>query len=116
VGIETYQRIAERLGRRALRGGFAIGREPGNAKAEIIKRLFDLVVEGRFLIKVDTLFTFFGQPRLCVFPTDFSAMEQSGYSSARWLVEVPEVGEAVRQSFFTTTLKYEAWATTSPAG
>src|SRR5258708_37108090 len=52
VGIETYERIVQRLGLRAIRHGFAVGQRPRNVTKNGLKALLDAVRRGTLFIGV----------------------------------------------------------------
>jgi hypothetical protein len=109
VGIETYERISRRLGRKAIRRGFAAGHEPSAASKERLQELFDTVTGGKVSIGVRTIFGHATSARLHMAPSDREHIERSGYRCSNWIFATPDRDVASTSYWLRTVLCYRPW-------
>jgi hypothetical protein len=109
VGVETYERVALRLGRRLARRGFAVGNEPRTETADALRKLFALVTRGKFFLEVKTILNIWNTARIYVEPSDYNTMIESGYRSSGWLSAIPNSDARPSRPLFGAILDYKPW-------
>lgn len=109
VGIETYERIVERLGLRAIRHGFAAGHEPRDVTRDGLRRVFDTVTQGKMFIVVKSALSLATSAKIYMSTADCDAIERSGYRCSDWISAMPTHDAASLFSSLENVLDYQPW-------
>jgi hypothetical protein len=108
IGIETKQRLAHRLGLKALRPGFASGHEPQDVSGEQLEMLLGLVAAGLIGIRFFKAFGFLAATGAVISENNFSILARSGYEKLKWLEPLTNINNAHRGTFHGIA-QYEPW-------
>jgi hypothetical protein len=109
VGIETYERIVQRLGLKAIRHGFAVGHEPRTVSKEGLQTLFDAVVLGKIFIIVRSALRLATSARIFMAKSDYDAMERSGYRCSDWISPLTNGDVLSPSSSHGKIVSYRPW-------
>lgn len=109
VGIETYERIVQRLGLRAIRHGFAVGHEPRTATKDGLKTLFDAVTLGKIFIVVKSALRLATSAKIYMAAADCDAIARSGYRCSDWISSISDDDAASRFFSLGKVVNYRPW-------
>jgi len=109
VGIETYDRIARRLGVKPIRHGFAGGHEPKTVSKDGLKILFGAVTRGKMFIVVRNALRIATSAKIYMTAADCDAIARSGYGRSDWISPMSDVDAARLSSWFGTVIDYQPW-------
>jgi hypothetical protein len=109
VGIETYERIVQRLGLRAIRHGFAVGHEPRTVTKDGLKALFDAVTLGRIFIVVKRALRLATSAKIYMAAADCDAIARSGYRCSGWISSISDDDAASLSSSLGKVISYRPW-------
>jgi hypothetical protein len=85
VGVESYERVAQRLNVKMFRQGFAAGHEPRVVPPAGLGRLLALVAEGRIVIIARVMLGLTYSLKMGIPKADYDDIEQMGYG-CDWLL------------------------------
>lgn len=109
VGIETYERIVQRLGLRAIRHGFAVGHEPRTVTRDGLQMLFDAVTLGKIVIVVRTALRLATSARIYMAASDRDLISRSGYQCSDWILPISDDHARSLSSSFGKVVGYRPW-------
>lgn len=109
VGIESYRRIAERIGGKEARSRFGTGHEPANVPIQALKELLELARSGKISLSVLHV-PFFGivSVRGVLLEEDRDRLISAGYPDHGWMREALTPEKAARLG--RRHLQYSPWA------
>ncbi len=108
IGIETYDRIAQRLRLRAIRHGFAVGHEPGTVSRDGLQMVFDAVTKGEIFIVVGIALELVSSARVYMVASTKDAIAKSGYKCSDWISPIPN-DDVEKLSSLGSVVSYRAW-------
>ena len=109
VGIETYERIVQRLGLRAIRRGFAVGHEPSTVTQNGLMTLFNAVARGKIFIAATSVLKLAVSAKIYMAAADCNAIERSGYRCSNWISSISDEDAAGPSSVVGKYLNYRPW-------
>jgi len=107
VGMETRDRVAQRLGSRTLRKGFAAGHEPTVVSPQALAKLIQAVSQGRLAIGVSSLLGFIYSTKGILAQADLHDLKRAGYDCEDWTSRMVGL-----HSFFEQVVRYRSWTGT----
>lgn len=92
MGFETRKRVADRLGVKNWRNGFAAGHEPYPMTEPALLALLEMIANGRIAISARVI-PFFGliSTKAVVLRDSLDVLIENGYCPLDWLKVLPEM-------------------------
>ena len=109
VGIETYERIVQRLGLRAIRHGFAVGHEPRTVTKDGLQTLFDAVTLGKIWIVVRSALRLATSAKIYMVASDYDAIVRSGYQCSDWISPISDDHAGSPFTSLGKVIHYRPW-------